>query len=78
VFNAGTVRFERAPGDRGTEVRIELEYKPPFGKLGSKVAMLFREEPGQQVMETGEILFSDATKQRGMHPAQPDDKPIQR
>jgi uncharacterized membrane protein len=87
VYNAGTVRFQSAPGDRGTEVRIELEYKPPFGKLGSKVAMLFREEPGQQVMddlrhfkqvmETGEILFSDATKQRGMHPAQPDDRPVE-
>ena len=87
VFNAGTVRFQPAPGGRGTEVRVEFEYKPPFGKLGSKVAMLFREEPGQQVMddlrhfkqvmETGEILFSDSTKQRGMHPAQPDDKPIE-
>lgn len=87
VYNAGTVRFERAPGGRGTEVRIELEYKPPLGKLGSKVAMLFREEPGQQVMddlrhfkqvmETGEILFSDATKQRGMHPAQPSNEPVQ-
>jgi len=87
VYNAGRVRFEPAPGGRGTEVRVELEYKPPLGKLGSKVAMLFREEPGQQVMddlrhfkqvmETGEILFSDATKQRGMHPAQPDDKPVQ-
>ena len=69
------------------EVRVELEYKPPLGKLGSKVAMLWREEPGQQVMddlrhfkqvmETGEILFSDATKQRGMHPAQPDNEPVQ-
>jgi uncharacterized membrane protein len=87
VYNAGRVRFEPAPGGRGTEVRVELEYKPPLGKLGSKVAMLFREEPGQQVMddlrhfkqvmETGEILFSDATKQRGMHPAQPNDKPVQ-
>lgn len=87
VFNAGTVRFQRAPGDRGTEVRVELEYDPPFGKLGSKVAMLFREEPGQQVqddlrhlkqvMETGDIVLSDATKQRGMHPAQPDTKPTQ-
>jgi uncharacterized membrane protein len=87
VYNAGTVRFERAPGNRGTEVRVELEYKPPFGKLGSKVAMLWREEPGQQVMddlrhfkqvmETGEILFSDATKQRGPHPARPDDQPVQ-
>jgi len=87
VYNAGTVRFERAPGGRGTEVRVDLEYKPPLGKIGSKVAMLFREEPGQQVMddlrhfkqvmETGEILFSDATKRRGPHPAQPDEKPVQ-
>jgi uncharacterized membrane protein len=87
VYNAGTVRFNPAPGGRGTEVRVELEYDPPFGKLGSKVAMLFREEPGQQVqddlrhfkqvMETGEIVLSDATKQRGPHPAQPDDEPVQ-
>jgi uncharacterized membrane protein len=87
VGHSGTVRFERAPGDRGTEVRVELAYDPPFGKLGSKVAMLFREEPGQQVqddlrhfkqvMEIGEIVFSDATKQRGMHPAKPDDNPVE-
>lgn len=87
IFNAGNVRFMSAPGNRGTEVRVELAYDPPFGKLGSKVAMLFREEPGQQVMddlrhfkqvmETGEIVFSDATKQRGMHPAQPDNKPVE-
>ena len=30
----------------------------------------------KQVMETGEIVLSDATKQRGMHPAQPNDKPV--
>ena len=87
VYNAGSVRFMPAPGDRGTEVRVTLEYKPPLGKLGSKVAMLFREEPGQQVqdslrhfkqvMETGEIVLSDATKRRGPHPARPDDKPVQ-
>ena len=86
VFNAGTVRFQPAPGGRGTEVRVELEYDPPFGKLGSKVAMLFREEPGQQVqddlrhlkqvMETGEIVYSDATKERGPHSAQPDGKGV--
>ena len=57
-----------------------------MGKLGSKIAMLFREEPGQQaqddlshfkqVMETGDIVLSDATKQRGPHPAQPNEKPV--
>jgi uncharacterized membrane protein len=87
VYNAGEVRFQPAPGGRGTELRVTLEYDPPFGKLGSKVAMLFREEPGQQVaddlrhfkqvMETGEIVLSDATKQRGPHPARPNDAPIQ-
>lgn len=87
VYNAGTVRFAPAPGDRGTEVRVDLEYEPPFGKAGSKLAMLFREEPGQQVhddlrhfkqvMEIGEIVLSDATKQRGPHAAQPDDEPVQ-
>src|SRR5512133_3134578 len=39
VYNAGTVRFREAPGGRGTEVRVDIEYDPPFGKLGSKVAM---------------------------------------
>jgi uncharacterized membrane protein len=87
VYNAGTVRFQKAPGDRGTEVRVEFEYDPPFGKLGSKIATLFREEPGQQVrddlrhfkqvLELGEIVVSDATKQRGMHPAQPDGEPAE-
>ena len=87
IWNAGTARFEAAPGGRGTEVRVDLDYDPPLGKLGSKVAMLWREEPGQQVqddlrhlkqvLEIGEIVLSDATKQRGMHPAQPDTRPVE-
>lgn len=87
VPNMGTVRFQRAPADRGTEVHAQLSYDPPLGKVGAKVAALFREAPGQQitddmrhfkqVMELGDIVVSDATKQRGMHPAQPDHAPIQ-
>lgn len=79
VWNAGTVRFRPAPGGRGTEVRVDLQYAPPFGKLGSKVAMLVREEPGQQVqddlrhfkqvMEVGEVVLSDASKHGHPHPA---------
>jgi uncharacterized membrane protein len=81
VYNAGSVEFVAAPGDRGTEVRVMLEYDPPGGKFGSKIAMLFREEPGQQVqdslrdlkavLEIGEIVVSDATFSKGMHPAMP-------
>lgn len=69
VENSGSVRFESAPGARGTEVRVELEYRPPAGGLGRNVAWLFGEEPAQQIhedlrgfkqlMETGEIALSD-------------------
>ena len=81
VYHEGTVRFVPAPGGRGTEVRVALRYEPPFGVIGSKIAMLWREEPGQQVqddlrrfkqvMEIGEVTVSDATYERGPHPAQP-------
>lgn len=69
IENSGSVRFAPAPGARGTEVRVQLEYVPPAGRLGRVVAMLFGEEPRQQVredlrrfkqlMEAGEIALSD-------------------
>jgi uncharacterized membrane protein len=81
VRNTGTVRFLPAPGGRGTEVRVDLTYAPPAGLLGASVAKLFGKEPGEQiegdlrrfkqVMETGEVINSDASIHRGMHPAQP-------
>lgn len=79
VDNAGAVRFAPAPGGRGTEVRVELQYDPPGGALGATVAKLFGEEPAQQVgddlrhfkqvLETGEITQSDASA-KGGGPAQ--------
>jgi uncharacterized membrane protein len=66
IDHAGVVRFQPAPGNQGTEVRVELRYAPPAGRLGSTLAKLFGEEPEQQiqadlrafksVMETGEIV----------------------
>jgi len=66
VPNSGSVRFERAPGNRGTAVWVELRYEPPLGALGATLAQLFGgQEPGHQVqedlrafkafLETGEI-----------------------
>ena len=49
IANAGSVRFEPAPGDEGTEVTVTLEYGPPGGKLGALLAKLSGEEAGQQV-----------------------------
>jgi uncharacterized membrane protein len=65
VDNAGSVRFEAAPGDEGTEVTVALQYDPPGGKLGALVAKFTRDSAASQVydalrrfkalMEAGEI-----------------------
>lgn len=51
VENAGSVRFEPAPADEGTEVTVALEYNLPGGKVAAFAAKLTGEEPGQQVAE---------------------------
>ena len=40
VKHAGTVLFSAAPGGRGTELRVEIEYVPPGGPLGVPLAAL--------------------------------------
>ena len=82
VHNEGSVRFTPAPGDRGTEVRVEMRYDIPGGVVGQTIAKLFGEEPGlqaradlrrfKQVMETGEKTVSDTSENGG--PAQPSEK----
>lgn len=69
VENSGSVRFTPAPGGRGTEVRVQLQYRPPGGAFGHGLAWLLGEAPEQQVredlhrfkqiLETGEIPLSD-------------------
>lgn len=71
VPNAGSVRFAPAPGGRGTEVHVALQYQAPGGAVGATIARLFGEEPGQQVrsdlrrlkqvIEAGEVIVSSAT-----------------
>lgn len=84
VENSGAVRFERAPGGRGTIVKVEMQYNPPAGALGAGIAKLYGEEPDQQVwedlhrlkqlLETGEIVRSDGSPDgmgSSQHPGQP-------
>ena len=71
VANRGAVRFTPAPGDRGTEVHVELDYDVPAGRVGATVARLLGEDPHQQVeddlrrykqvVETGSVVRSDGT-----------------
>ncbi len=65
VNTAGSVHFQRAPANHGTEIHVSLKYDPPGGKAGAAFAKLFGREPSQQVredllrlkqlLETGEI-----------------------
>jgi len=93
VDNAGTVHFAPDPHGHGTEVRVSLHYDVPGGALGRAVAKLLGEEPEQQVrddlrrfkqvMETGEVVRSDALPlgtdarhQLAQRPAQPQREPV--
>ena len=71
VSNSGSVRFLPAPGGRGTEVAVELEYSPPGGRVAVALARLYGEHPDQQVhddlrrfkqvIEVGEVVRSDGS-----------------
>lgn len=79
--NEGAVTFTPAPGDRGTEVRLEMKASPPGGKVATTIAKLFRQSPEQkvqdglrafkQLVETGQLVRSDASVLGGRHPARP-------
>lgn len=63
--NAGSVRFESAPGGRGTIIRVTMNYNVPGGRVTATLARLLGQAPEQfvaedlrrlkQIMETGEI-----------------------
>ena len=82
IPNSGTVTFKPAAGNRGTVVRVEMNYSPPGGMAVAKLSRLLKGEPAgqhiyeslhalKQVLETGEVVRSDASIHRGMHSAQP-------
>jgi len=72
VVTHGEVRFEDAPGERGTRVSLIMSYDPPGGAIGRSIAKLFLREPAVQarhdlkrfkmLMETGEIATSVRTR----------------
>lgn len=80
VEHEGEVRFARA-GEGRTVVSVTMAYAPPGGRIGAAVLKLLRKEPGQlladdlrrfkQLLETGEVLVSDATAGRTPRHAQP-------
>lgn len=79
VPNRGMVVFRPTAGGKATEVEVEMQYDVPGGrKLGALFAKLATREQidgdlkrFKQVVETGEVVRSDASIHRGPHPAQP-------
>lgn len=69
VPNRGRVDFRDAPGDRGTEVHVWLEWDPPGGRVAKLVATIFGKDPQhevgnalrrfRQIMETGTVPTVD-------------------
>ena len=69
LSTAGSVHFKEAPGGRGSEVAIELQYIPPAGALGAAYAKLLGLDPADQIkddlrrlkqmLETGETATID-------------------
>jgi uncharacterized membrane protein len=81
IENSGTVSFEERSGRRGVIVHVAISYDIPFGHAGEVVAKLLGKDPEgmvaddmrafKQTLETGEILYSDASIHPVIHPAQP-------
>lgn len=71
IENGGSVEFQPAPGERGTEVRVTISYRLPGGALGKALGTLFGESADQQVnddlrrfkqlLETGQVMRSDGS-----------------
>jgi uncharacterized membrane protein len=71
VPNCGTVTFLDAPGNRGTEIVVELQVAAPLGKTIASSEAQGDLRRLKQILETGEIVKSDASIHKGPHPAQP-------
>lgn len=77
LAHRGEVTFARTPGRDMTEVRVTLEagiaghHSAILGKLLAKPQIKGDLRRLKQVLETGEVLRSDASVHQGPHPAQP-------
>lgn len=79
VPNRGTVVFKPTLNGMGTEIEVQMQYDVPgarrlgalFAKLATKEQINGDLKRFKQVLETGEVVRSDASIHRGPHPARP-------
>ena len=73
VSTEGVVLFREAPGQRGTELVVTIDYGLPLGRVGSALSTVAGEHPKlqvhddlkrfKQILEVGEIITSNAAPQ---------------
>src|SRR5438067_741862 len=51
VVSAGSVNFDSAGAARGTRITVNLQYSPPGGKVGAKLAKLFGADAEPEIRE---------------------------
>jgi uncharacterized membrane protein len=51
VVSAGSVNFDNLGQDRGTRVRVRLQYNPPGGKVGAAIVRLLGRDPATEIRE---------------------------
>ncbi|MBB3952497.1 SRPBCC family protein [Aureimonas jatrophae] len=56
VPNVGALRFRPAPGDRGTELHLDVRFDPPGGAIGEAIAKLFHIAP-REIVRTALYRF---------------------
>ncbi|WAJ31298.1 SRPBCC family protein [Antarcticirhabdus aurantiaca] len=56
VPNVGVLTFRPAPGDRGTELHLDVRFDPPGGAIGQAVAKLFHIAP-REIVRTALYRF---------------------
>jgi uncharacterized membrane protein len=84
---SGVAVFTDAPGDRGTEIHLDLEYGVTGGPVGAAVKKVAGDDPHQlaqddlrrfkQLVEAGEIARSDGAPMGSSAEAQPKQRPAQ-
>jgi uncharacterized membrane protein len=51
LVSAGSVTFKSAGRDRGTELRVRLQYQSPAGRAGAAIAWLMGRSPAQSIRD---------------------------
>ena len=68
VVSAGSVNFDKAAAGGGTRVTVHLQYSPPGGKLGAKLAGVFGADAETEIREDLRLLKQQIEAEEVLEP----------